>query len=229
MRILLIGPPGAGKGTQAVRLAAHLSIQHVSTGDLFREHIEQGTELGRNARSHLSAGLLVPDEVTIGVVEGRLARPDTGRGFLLDGFPRNRVQAEALDGILVGSKSRLDAVLGLEIPEAQVVSRIAGRRVCRRDREHIFHVDHRPPEAAGTCDVCGGELYQRDDDREATVRRRLEVYHSETAPVIDHYRVQGLVATISALGQVQEVLDRALAALGQGRMNASSTSGRRPL
>ncbi|MFD6971191.1 adenylate kinase [Streptomyces sp. NPDC059979] len=225
MRILLIGPPGAGKGTQAVRLAAHLSIQHISTGDLFREHIDHGTELGKNAQRHIRAGLLVPDEVTIGVVKERLTRPDTERGFLLDGFPRNRVQAEALDGILADSKSRLDAVLDLEIPEAQVVSRIAGRRMCRRDRAHIFHVDYSPPEVAGTCDICNGELYQRDDDREATVRKRLEVYRSETAPVIDHYQVQGLVTTISALGQVQEVLDRALAAIDQGRIEASGTSG----
>ncbi|QYX75152.1 adenylate kinase [Streptomyces akebiae] len=224
MRILLIGPPGAGKGTQAVRLAAHLSIQHISTGDLFREHIERGTEFGHNAHTHIRAGLLAPDEVTIGVVKERLARPDTGRGFLLDGFPRNLAQAEALDGILADSKSRLDAVLDLEIPEAQVVRRIAGRRLCRQNREHIFHIHYSPPEVAGACDVCGGELYQRDDDRETTVRRRLEVYRSETAPVVDHYQAQGLVTTISALGQVQEVLDRALVAIGHGQVDASGAS-----
>lgn len=131
MRILLIGSPGAGKGTQAVRLAARLSIPHISTGDLFREHIDQGTELGRNAHTHIHAGLLVPDEVTIGVIKERLARPDTERGFLLDGFPRNLAQAQALDGILADSEPRLDAVLDPEIPEGQVVRRIAGRRSCR--------------------------------------------------------------------------------------------------
>ncbi|WP_406390920.1 adenylate kinase [Streptomyces sp. NBC_00887] len=224
MRLLLIGPPGAGKGTQALRLAAQLSIQHISAGDLFREHIDQGTELGRNARTHMRAGLLVPDEVTIGVIEERLARPDTTRGFLLDGFPRNLVQAEALDGILADSESRLDAVLDLEISEAEVVRRIAGRRLCRRDREHIFHVGHSPPEVSGVCDVCGGVLYQRDDDREATVRQRLEVHRSLTAPVVDRYRAQGLVTTISALGHVQEVLDRALVAIGQGQADASGAS-----
>ncbi|KQW03655.1 adenylate kinase [Streptomyces sp. Root369] len=224
MRILLIGPPGAGKGTQAVRLAARLSIQHISTGDLFREHIDQGTELGQNAHTHIRAGLLAPDEVTIGVIEERLARPDTECGFLLDGFPRNLAQAEALDGILADSKSRLDAVLDLDIPEAEVVRRIAGRRLCRQHREHIFHVDYSPPEVAGACDVCGGELYQRDDDRETTVRKRLEVYRSETAPVVDHYQAQGLVTTVSALGQVQEVLDRALVAIGQGQVDASGAS-----
>ncbi|KND38783.1 MULTISPECIES: adenylate kinase [Streptomyces] len=224
MRILLIGPPGAGKGTQAVRLAAHLSIQHISTGDLFREHIDQGTELGQNAHAYIRAGLLAPDEVTIEVIKERLARPDTDHGFLLDGFPRNLAQAEALDGILADSKSRLDAVLDLEIPEAQVVRRIAGRRLCRQDREHIFHVHDSPPEVDGACDVCGGELYQRDDDRETTVRKRLEVYRSETAPVVDHYQAQGLVTTISALGQVQEVLDRALVAIGHGHVDASGAS-----
>ncbi|MFE7764698.1 adenylate kinase [Streptomyces sp. NPDC057438] len=222
MRVLLIGPPAAGKGTQAVLLAARLSIQHISTGDLFREHVGQGTELGQNAHSYLRAGLLAPDEVTIEVIKERLARPDTERGFLLDGFPRNLAQAEALDGTLAESESGLDAVLELGIPEVQVVRRIAGRRLCRQDHEHIFHVDYSPPVVAGVCDVCGGELYQREDDREATVRTRLEVYRTETAPVVAHYQAMGLVTTVSALGQVQEVLDRALAAIGQGRPPANS-------
>ncbi|WP_329039155.1 adenylate kinase [Streptomyces sp. NBC_00178] len=217
MRIVLTGPPGAGKGTQAVHLAACLSVQHISAGDLLREHVDQGSALGRNARTHMLAGLLVPDRLTIEVVEERLARPDTVRGFLLDGFPRNLVQAEALDGILAASGSELDAVLDLEIPEAEVVRRVAGRRLCSQDRRHIFHVAYSPPEVAGRCDVCGGELYQRDDDLEATVRRRLEVYRSETAPVVGHYRAQGLLTTVSALGGVQEILDRALAAVGRGQ------------
>lgn len=226
MRILLIGPPGAGKGTQAVRLATHLSIQHISTGELFREHIDQGTELGQNAHTHMRAGLLVPDEVTIGVIKERLARPDTERGFLLDGFPRNLAQAQALDGILADAESRLDAVLDLEIPEAEVVRRIAGRRLCRQDRGHIFHVVYSPPEVTGVCDVCGGELYQRDDDRETTVSKRLEVYRSETAPVADHYRAQGLVTAVCALGQAQEVLERALIAISQDQVDASGASSR---
>ncbi|MDO0909322.1 nucleoside monophosphate kinase [Streptomyces sp. DT2A-34] len=161
-------------------------------------------------------GAAVLDE-RVQVLRSSLRRQGGDRG-VADGFPRNLAQAEALDGILADSKSRLDAVLDLEIPEAQVVRRIAGRRLCRQNREHIFHVDYSPPEVAGACDVCGGELYQRDDDRETTVRKRLEVYRSETAPVVDHYQAQGLVTTISALGQVQEVLDRALVAIGQARL-----------
>ncbi|WP_299538251.1 adenylate kinase [uncultured Streptomyces sp.] len=216
MRVLLIGPPGAGKGTQAVRLAGELSVPHISTGDLFRDHIGRGAGLGRVARRSVRAGLLVPDEVTNGMVEERLARPDVARGFLLDGFPRNGAQRQALDGMLAASGTRLDAVLDLEIPEADVVGRIAGRRLCRRDRAHIFHVEHAPPAVAGVCDVCGGALYQRDDDREETVRDRLKVHRDETAPVVGHYRALGLVTSIPALGGVDEVLDRALAALGRG-------------
>lgn len=222
MRILLIGPPGAGKGTQAVRLASHLSVQHISAGELFREHIDRGTELGRNAHAHMRAGLLIPDEVTIGVIKERLARPDTGRGFLLDGFPRNLAQAEALDGILARAGSGLDHVLELEVSEAEVVSRIAGRRLCRRSRDHVFHIHHSPPATPGVCDVCGGELYQRDDDNETTFRRRLGVYRSATAPVVGHYRSTGAVTTIPASGHVQEVLNRALAAIRR----VDSDSGR---
>ncbi|MEU9031169.1 adenylate kinase [Streptomyces sp. NPDC048383] len=224
MRLLLIGPPGAGKGTQAVRLAAHLSIPHISTGDLFREHMDRGTELGQLVGTHMRAGLLVPDEVTIELLDERLARPDTERGFLLDGFPRNRAQAHELDGILAASGSRLDAVLDLEIPDAEVVGRIAGRRVCRQDRGHVFHVEHSPPQVAGTCTVCGGELYQREDDGEATVRRRLTVHHRETTPVLDHYRDRGLVTTLSALGPVEEVLARGLAAIGRSRVDVAGVA-----
>ncbi|MGW3401051.1 adenylate kinase [Streptomyces zhihengii] len=220
MRILLLGPPGAGKGTQAVRLAAHLSIQHVSTGDLFREHLDHGTLLGQHDRARLRAGLLVSDEVTIRVIQERLARADTRGGFLLDGFPRSLAQAKALDGMLAASQSRLDAVLGLEIAEAEVVRRIAGRRLCRNEPAHIFHTEFSPPDVPGLCDICGGELYRRPDDSEATVRQRLEVYRSETAPVLDHYQAQGIATMISALGQVTEVLNRALLALGKDRAGA---------
>ncbi|MFJ4435367.1 adenylate kinase [Streptomyces sp. NPDC088923] len=213
MRIVLVGPPGAGKGTQAAFLAKKLSIPHISTGDLFRANISQGTELGKRAKSYMDAGNLVPDEVTIGMAKDRMEQEDAANGFLLDGFPRNVGQAEALDGILKEWGVGLDAVLDLEVPEDEVVKRIAGRRICRNDSSHVFHVTYSKPKQEGVCDVCGGELYQRDDDKEETVRKRLEVYHTETEPIIDFYRAQDLVRTIPALGKVNEVTERALAAL----------------
>ena len=213
MRIVLVGPPGAGKGTQAAFLAKNLSIPHISTGDLFRANISQGTPLGKQAKAYMDAGNLVPDEVTIAMAKDRMGQPDAQRGFLLDGFPRNVSQAEALDDMLKTESMKLDAVLDLEVPEDEVVKRIAGRRVCRNESSHVFHVTYSPPKKERVCDVCGGELYQRDDDREDTVRKRLEVYHSQTEPIIDYYRAQGLVVTISALGKVEDVTGRAMAAL----------------
>ncbi len=213
MRIVLVGPPGAGKGTQATRLAETLHIPHISTGDLFRANISQQTELGKLAKSYMDAGNLVPDEVTIAMAKDRMEQPDAEGGFLLDGFPRNVSQAEALDELLETEDMQLDAVLDLEAPEEEVVKRIAGRRVCRNDSAHVFHVTYTPPKKEGVCDVCGGELYQRDDDSEETVRKRLEVYHTQTEPIIDYYKSQGLVATIAATGPVDEVTRRALEAL----------------
>ncbi|MGW1196825.1 adenylate kinase [Streptomyces sp. NPDC002536] len=213
MRIVLVGPPGAGKGTQAAYLAKNLAIPHISTGDLFRANISQGTELGLQAKSYMDQGQLVPDEVTIGMARDRMSQPDAENGFLLDGFPRNVAQAEALDEALELDGVKLDAVLDLEVPEDEVVKRIAGRRICRNDSSHVFHVTYSRPKQDGVCDVCGGELYQRDDDSEETVRKRLEVYHTQTEPIIDYYKTQGLVVTISALGKVAEVTGRAMDAL----------------
>ncbi|MFD8010083.1 adenylate kinase [Streptomyces sp. NPDC058955] len=213
MRIVLVGPPGAGKGTQAAYLAKNLGIPHISTGDLFRANISQGTPLGVEAQSFMKAGQLVPDSVTIGMAEDRMRQADAEGGFLLDGFPRNVVQAEALDAFLKAGGIELDAVLDLEVPEDEVVKRIAGRRICRNDSSHVFHVTYNAPKTEGVCDTCGGELYQRADDSEETVRTRLEVYHTETEPIIDYYRAQNLVATISALGKVDEVTARAMDAL----------------
>ncbi|MEV4941183.1 adenylate kinase [Streptomyces zaomyceticus] len=213
MRIVLVGPPGAGKGTQAAFLAKNLDIPHISTGDLFRANISQGTELGLKAKAFMDAGDLVPDEVTIGMAKDRMEQSDAVNGFLLDGFPRNVAQAEALDVVLKAEDMQLDAVLDLEVPEDEVVKRIAGRRICRNDSAHVFHVQYNAPKTEGVCDVCGGELYQRADDSEETVRKRLEVYHTQTEPIIDYYRAQNLVVTISALGKVDEVTAKAMAAL----------------
>ncbi|MEU5484886.1 adenylate kinase [Streptomyces mirabilis] len=213
MRIVLVGPPGAGKGTQAVRLAEKLRVPHISTGDLFRANISQQTELGKLAKSYMDAGNLVPDEVTIAMVKDRMEQPDAVNGFLLDGFPRNVQQAEALDQLLETEGIKLDAVLDLEVPEDEVVKRIAGRRICRSDSSHVFHVTYSPPKKEGVCDVCGGELYQRQDDSEETVRTRLEVYHTQTEPIIAYYKAQGLVVTISSLGPVDKITQRALKAL----------------
>ncbi|MEU3931684.1 adenylate kinase [Streptomyces sp. NPDC029044] len=216
MRIVLVGPPGAGKGTQAAFLAKNLSIPHISTGDLFRANISQQTELGKLAKSYMDAGNLVPDEVTIAMAKDRMEQPDAENGFLLDGFPRNVSQAEALDELLETESMQLDAVLDLEVPEDEVVKRIAGRRICRNDSSHVFHVTYKQPAKDGVCDVCGGELYQRNDDSEETVRTRLEVYHTQTEPIIDYYKAQGLVVTISALGKVEDVTTRAMEALKRG-------------
>jgi adenylate kinase len=213
MRIVLVGPPGAGKGTQAAFLAKNLSIPHISTGDLFRANISQGTELGKQAKAYMDAGDLVPDEVTIGMAEDRLDQADAVEGFLLDGFPRNENQARALDVYLERKGIKLDGVLDLEVPEDEVVKRIAGRRTCRNNSAHTFHVEYKQPKTEGVCDECGGELYQRTDDAEDKVRNRLEIYHRETEPIIDYYKQQDLVMTISALGPVAEVTQRAMDAL----------------
>ncbi|MGP3687939.1 adenylate kinase [Streptomyces sp. IBSNAI002] len=215
MRIVLVGPPGAGKGTQAAFLAKNLSIPHISTGDLFRANISQGTALGKQAKAFMDAGDLVPDEVTIAMAKDRMEQPDAVSGFLLDGFPRNVSQAEALDTMLKAAGMKLDAVLDLEVEEDEVVKRIAGRRICRNDSSHVFHVAYAQPKTEGVCDKCGGELYQRGDDSEATVRNRLEVYHTQTEPIIDYYKAQGLLVTIPALGEVADVTKRAMDALNK--------------
>jgi adenylate kinase len=212
MRLVLVGPPGAGKGTQAQFVSAHLSVLQISTGDIFRAHVSEGTPLGKQAREYMDAGDLVPDEITVAMVRDRLESDDAGRGFLLDGFPRTVPQAVQLDAILTELATELDVVLELVVDDGEVVRRLSGRRTCRRCG-HIWHVDFDPPSADGICDNCAGELFQRDDDQAETIRHRLEVYYEQTAPLIGYYAEQGILVGIDAMGPVDDVTERASAAL----------------
>jgi len=212
VRVVLVGPPGAGKGTQAQFLASHLSIPKISTGDIFRDNVSHGTKLGRQAQKYMERGDLVPDEVTIAMVTDRLADDDTQAGFLLDGFPRNLPQAETLKKMLASWDTKLDVVLELVVDDDEVVRRLSGRRGCRRCGR-IWHVVFDPPVLPGICDDCGGELFQRDDDREETIRHRLEVYQQQTAPLVSFYADEGILLGIDATGPVDEITDRALNAL----------------
>jgi adenylate kinase len=212
MRFILVGPPGAGKGTQAVNLAAHFSVPHISTGDIFRANLKEGTPLGLEAKSFMDRGELVPDEVTNKMVKDRLGKGDLHNGFLLDGFPRNVRQAEVLEEILNEKKTPLEAALELSVDNAEIINRLAGRRTCR-NCQRAFHLMYERSKVDGICDGCGGELYQRDDDKEVVIKRRLEVYNEQTAPIIDFYRERNLLITISAMGSVDEISERAIAAL----------------
>jgi len=212
VRVVLVGPPGAGKGTQAQFIASHLAIPKVSTGDIFRDNVSAGTELGRQAQSFMERGDLVPDEVTVAMVAGRLQEEDAQAGFLLDGFPRNVPQAETLKKMLADWGMRLDLVLELVVDHDEVIRRLSGRRTCRKCGR-VWHIAFDPPSVAGKCDECGGELFQRDDDREETIRHRLEVYQVQTSPLIAFYADEGILLGIDATGPVDEITDRALNAL----------------
>jgi adenylate kinase len=212
VRIVLVGPPGAGQGTQAQFIASHLSIPKISTGDIFRANVSGNTPLGQKAKEYMDRGDLVPDEVTIAMVRDRLSEDDAQEGFLLDGFPRNVPQAETLKKILAETDRKLDLVLELVVDDDEVVRRLSGRRTCRKCGR-IWHVAFDPPTKDGVCDVCGGELFQRDDDREETIRHRLEVYQEQTAPLASFYADEGILVGLDATGPVEEVTVRALAAL----------------
>jgi adenylate kinase len=206
MRVVLLGPPGAGKGTQARRLAARWSVPQISTGDMLREAVVQGTRLGVEARRYMDAGELVPDAVIIGLVRERLAQPDGRKGFVLDGFPRTAAQAEALDRLLEAEGTPLERVVLFEMPDEEPVARLGGRLVCRSCGRN-YHRTLSPSRAPGRCDACGGELYQRTDDEEATVRRRLAVYARDTRPLVDYYRRRGLLAPIAGSGAMDKVYE----------------------
>jgi len=212
VRLVLVGPPGAGKGTQAQFIASHFAVPKISTGDIFRANVSEGTDLGLEARKFMDAGDLVPDEVTIGMVKDRLGHEDASEGFLLDGFPRTVHQAEVLDEQLAEKEAALDVVLELVVDDEEVVRRLSGRRTCRRCG-HVWHLDFDPPATEGTCDRCGGELFQRDDDSEGTIRHRLEVYADQTSPLIGFYGDRGLLRGVDATGPVEDVTERAINAL----------------
>ncbi|HHY98457.1 MAG TPA: adenylate kinase [Firmicutes bacterium] len=204
MRMVLLGPPGVGKGTQAEKLAQYYDVPHISSGDMFRTALAKGTPLGLEAKKYMEAGRLVPDEVTIGLVKERLEAQDTHAGFILDGFPRTLPQAEALDKLLKELSMPLDYVVSIEAKQEVVVERLVARRTCKKCGA-VYHLVFNPPATPGRCDKCGGELYQRSDDTETTVRRRLEVYYAETEPLIGYYRQQGLLISVNGEQDIDDV------------------------
>lgn len=207
VRLVFVGPPGVGKGTQADIMAERFGIPHISTGDMFRRAIREGTPMGQKAKPYVDAGSYVPDEVVNGIVAERLAMPDCNNGFILDGYPRTPAQAGELDAILRQRQSELTAVVSVQAPAEVVIRRLTGRRVCPQCGA-TYHVEFDPPQRAGVCDQCGAELSQRSDDREATVRERLEVYDRQTAPLIEHYRQRGLLLEVDGDAPVEEVAER---------------------
>ncbi|MFP3974887.1 MAG: adenylate kinase [Dehalococcoidia bacterium] len=212
MNVILLGAPGAGKGTQAVELSQKLSLAHIASGDLFRQAQNSGTELGNTAKSYMEKGLLVPDEITVKMVLERISEPDCANGFILDGFPRNLEQAKALEEALKGKGQDIDKVVYIKVPEEELVRRLAGRRICR-NCQTPYHVTDMPPKVEGKCDRCGGELYQRPDDNEETVRNRIRVYSEETAPLVDYYKKDGKLLEIDGSQGAEKVTSELVNAL----------------
>lgn len=214
MNILFMGPPGAGKGTQAEKVTATFGIPHISTGDAFRQAMKEGTPLGRKAKEYVDQGLLVPDDVTIGIVEERLKQEDCRQGFLLDGFPRTIAQAEALDGLLAGMGRELEHVINLKVDRGLLLARLTGRRICKSCGA-TYHLIFNPPKQENTCDKCSGELFQRSDDTEEKVGTRLDEYMNKTAPLLDYYREKGLLREVNGEQDINEVT-AAIAAILRG-------------
>lgn len=212
LNLVLLGAPGSGKSTQAEHLCQQFNLPHIATGDLFREHLKQGTPLGKLAQPYMDRGELVPDDITNAMVRERLARPDTQAGFLLDGFPRTLPQAEALTEILAGMQRQLMGVLYIKVSDAEIIERLSGRLICR-NCQTPYHLKFKPPAKPGICDICGGELYQRDDDKPETIKARLATFHRQTEPLIDYYRRAGLLIEIEGEGEVAEVTANTLTAV----------------
>jgi adenylate kinase len=212
MNIVFLGPPGAGKGTQAKILVERYEIPQVSTGDMLREHRAKGTELGKKAQEYMDKGQLVPDEIILSMVKERLSQPDCQKGFILDGFPRTVAQAEALDKLLSEMGKKLDFALALIVPDDLLVERLTGRRTCK-SCGMMYHIKYKPPKVEGKCDVCEGELYQRPDDNEETVRNRLKVYHEQTAPLIEYYKNRGILREIDGSKSIEEITQQIISIL----------------
>lgn len=214
MRLIMLGAPGAGKGTQAKRVAAQYDIPHISTGDIFRANIKNGTELGKKAKSYMDAGGLVPDELVCDLVADRIAQDDCSRGFILDGFPRTIPQAEALDTALEKLGTKIDYAINVDVPDAAIVERMGGRRACVGCGA-TYHIEYNPPKTAGICDTCGKELILRDDDKPETVQTRLNVYHEQTQPLIDFYEKKGVLMTVDGTMSMDEVFNEIKGKLGE--------------
>lgn len=202
MRMILLGPPGAGKGTQAANLSIALKIPHISTGDIFRANIKEGTPLGVLAKTYIDAGRLVPDDVTIDIVEKRLENKDCKNGFLMDGFPRTIPQAEKFDSMLQKLGKSVDLVINIDVPDSLIIKRMSGRRMCSCGR--TYHVENNPPKQDGICDACGNKLFIRDDDREETVMERLDTYHKQTSPLIGYYKDKGILVDVDGTKSIDE-------------------------
>ena len=214
LRAVLLGPPGAGKGTQAVRLVEKYEIPHISTGDIFRKNIKEGTELGKKAQEYMNAGALVPDELVVDLVKDRLQQDDCKNGFLLDGFPRTIFQAEKLDEFLSESNLKMDIVINLKVEREALIKRLTGRRVCK-DCGASYHIVNIPPKKEGVCDICGGELIQRKDDNIETVENRINVYEEQTAPLIGYYKEAGSLVDFDGEASLDEVFDAIVQAIGE--------------
>lgn len=214
LRAVLLGPPGAGKGTQAVRLVEKYEIPHISTGDIFRKNIKEGTELGKKAQEYMNAGALVPDELVVDLVKDRLQQDNCKNGFLLDGFPRTIFQAEKLDEFLSESNQKMDIVINLKVEKEALIKRLTGRRVCK-DCGASYHIVNIPPKKEGVCDICGGELIQRKDDNIETVENRINVYEEQTAPLIGYYKEAGSLVDFDGEASLDEVFDAIVQAIGE--------------
>ena len=214
MKIIMLGAPGAGKGTQAKRIAEKYTIPHISTGDIFRANIKEGTELGKKAKTYMDQGLLVPDELVVDLVVDRVQQDDCANGYVLDGFPRTIPQAESLDAALAKLNDKVDYAINVEVPDENIIKRMSGRRACISCGA-TYHIEHIPPKVEGVCDTCGKELVLRDDDKPETVKKRLDVYHEQTQPLIDYYNGKNILKEVDGTQDMSDVFNDIVKILGE--------------